>query len=208
MSDWIVEIQRLGELRGAGLLTEGEFAQQKALVLPSQQDLPEPPRTGYFPCDPHGAPDCSECFETFEWTWTCIEANCGSCALCLAVVAANARTLLTDGSDLRGADLAGMDFSHSYMQRLDLSGANLSGADLSHTKLFGANLAGADLSEANLVGADLTQANLAGANLTGADLSQAMLYGASLAEADLSGATIDQKIPSGVNLTGVIGYNP
>jgi hypothetical protein len=232
MSDWIVEIQQLGELRDAGLLNEEEFTEQKALVLPAQQDLPEPP-TGDFPCDPHEDPDCSECFETFEWTWACIERNCGSCGFCLAAASVRLNTLLTKGSaylnsvlrasnlagvDLRDADLFGFDLSGANLQgsdmrgvdmrQSDLSGANLQGANLQHTKLFRANLAGADLSEANLVGADLTQANLASANLAGADLSQARLYGASLAAADLSGAMIDKKIPNGVDLTSVIGYNP
>ena len=35
MDDWIAQIRELGELRDAGLLSEEEFAEQKALVLPS-----------------------------------------------------------------------------------------------------------------------------------------------------------------------------
>ena len=41
MNTWLTQIRELGELREAGLLTEEEFAQQKALVLPSATNAAE-----------------------------------------------------------------------------------------------------------------------------------------------------------------------
>jgi uncharacterized protein YjbI with pentapeptide repeats len=93
----------------------------------------------------------------------------------LAVAAA-----ITNGSDLRGANLSGADLNGA-----NLSGANLSGADLSGANLSGADLNGANLSGANLSGADLVEANLSEASLSGADL-----FGADLIEANLSGANL------------------
>ena len=41
MNTWVTQIRELGELREAGLLTEEEFAEQKALVLPSATNADE-----------------------------------------------------------------------------------------------------------------------------------------------------------------------
>lgn len=46
MSTWVTQIRELGELREAGLLTEEEFVEQKALVLPSKTSTPEGPSLG------------------------------------------------------------------------------------------------------------------------------------------------------------------
>ena len=46
MTDWIEQVRQLGELRDAGLLTEEEFAEQKALVLPSKTSTTDAPPAG------------------------------------------------------------------------------------------------------------------------------------------------------------------
>ena len=101
-----------------------------------------------------------------------------------------------DGSDFRGADLTGADFS-AYEPRpgqgtqttrsgSDLLGCDFSGARLAGVNFINANLTfsrfpGADLRGALLADADLTNVDFSGADLTGADLSGANLYGATLA---------------------------
>ena len=42
MDDWITQIRELGDLRDAGLLSEAEFSEQKALVLPSKTSASTP----------------------------------------------------------------------------------------------------------------------------------------------------------------------
>jgi Pentapeptide repeats (8 copies) len=68
-------------------------------------------------------------------------------------------------TDLRGAELAGRDFS-----RFCFAGANLDGAVLTGCDLSDATFTGATLRNAVLTDATLTRADLAGADLTGADL--------------------------------------
>ncbi|MEH1788401.1 MAG: pentapeptide repeat-containing protein [Nostoc sp.] len=99
---------------------------------------------------------------------------------------------LSEGRDLRNANLSDAN----------LSNANLSDADLRNANLFAADLSSADLSFANLNLANLSHADLSGANLSGtmlfvSDLSDANLSGADLMGANLSGANL-----SGVNLSG------
>ncbi|MEC8493798.1 MAG: pentapeptide repeat-containing protein [Planctomycetota bacterium] len=101
------------------------------------------------------------------------------------------RGLSTDGTiDLKGADLAGVDFSGLDLALADLRGARLAGADLSGASLARVRAAGADLTGAKLAGADLIDAQLGDACLGGADLSSARLQGARLDGAILSGATL------------------
>lgn len=71
------------------------------------------------------------------------------------------------------ADLFGVNFAYSNLQRASLRYANLQHADLQH-----ANLSYADLTGANLAGADLTGANLTGAHIDGAIFSNAVVCGA------------------------------
>jgi len=54
MNTWVTQIRELGELREAGLLTEEEFAEQKALVLPSKTSTPEGPPLGVTDEQPTG----------------------------------------------------------------------------------------------------------------------------------------------------------
>jgi hypothetical protein len=68
-------------------------------------------------------------------------------------------------TDLRGAELAGQDFS-----RFCFAGANLDGAVLTGCDLSDATFTGATLRNAVLTDATLARADLAGADLTGADL--------------------------------------
>lgn len=86
-------------------------------------------------------------------------------------------------TDLRGADLPGVQLAFA-----DLHGGNCSTAHLSK-----ANLSDIDLSGAHLIGTDLTGADLCGARLNGTDLSDANLKAADLSYADMTDAE-----PSGV----------
>ena len=54
MNTWVTQIRELGELREAGLLTEEEFVEQKALVLPSKTGTPEGPSLGVADEQPTG----------------------------------------------------------------------------------------------------------------------------------------------------------
>ncbi len=80
-------------------------------------------------------------------------------------------------TDLRMADLRGVNLYGANICRSDLSETNLNAANLYGANIHNANLSRADLSEANLFGADLR-----GADLTGADLSNVNVYGAKLDE--------------------------
>ena len=74
---------------------------------------------------------------------------------------------ISEGTDLRGANLSGADLSEA-----DLSGADLSETDLSVADLSWADLSGADLHGSNLSKTDLHGSNLSWAGLKGADLSR------------------------------------
>lgn len=100
-------------------------------------------------------------------------------------------------SDLRGADLSGLDLSQQVLVGLDLSKADLSGARLTHTRfdnavLTGASLTNADLRGASLKGVDLTNANVRGTLLDGVDLRDANLTGVNLDSALTTALTILQ----------------
>lgn len=78
--------------------------------------------------------------------------------------------------DLRGANLAAINFQTTRMWDVNLDGANLAKANFRDADMIGtmrdANLEGADLRDVNLSKADLQGANLEDANLTGAFLQQ------------------------------------
>lgn len=99
-------------------------------------------------------------------------------------------------SQLKGADLHGIDLSQA-----DLHGDELSAADLRGANLSCADLAQADLSLAKLNSANLTGATLDAANLTVVDLRDAQLQRASLKKADLCHANLEGANLSGTNLT-------
>ena len=101
-------------------------------------------------------------------------------------------TALSDGVDLRGADLRGAC----------LTGVDLRGADLSHADLRGADLTGVDLRGACLTDADLRRACLTDANLSDADVSYAELIGADLTGVDLSRADLSRADLTGADLRG------
>jgi pentapeptide repeat protein len=81
-------------------------------------------------------------------------------------------------TDLRGAELTGLDLSRFCFAGANLDGAMLTGCDLSDATFTGATLRNAVLTGATLTGADLT-----GADLTGADLDG--VRGLPIAEPDL-----------------------
>ncbi len=91
-------------------------------------------------------------------------------------------------ADLGGADLSGLNLSHSDLSGALLDEANLSGADLSHTWLDSASLAGANLKGAKLFRASLRNADLSAADLSNTELVNASLRGANLSETNLKGA--------------------
>jgi uncharacterized protein YjbI with pentapeptide repeats len=88
------------------------------------------------------------------------------------------RYVIEPGADLtcavlRGANLAGADFTGADLTCADLRKANLAGADFTRANLHNADLRGADLSCADLCGTNLRGADLRGTDLTGADLTRA-----------------------------------
>jgi hypothetical protein len=98
-------------------------------------------------------------------------------------------------TDLREANLSGVDLQGVSLLMADLSnahlrGANLSGAQLVDVNFTGARLRGADLSNAKLRFATLSGAHCYTVNLQNADLSYANLSGARLAKANLRGADL------------------
>jgi uncharacterized protein YjbI with pentapeptide repeats len=98
-------------------------------------------------------------------------------------------------SNLRDAELLGVNLEGTNLQEADLLGAalvgaNLQKANLTHARLEEANLLGARLHGANLRSASLAGADLKGANLAGANLSRAVLEGADLHKANLEGAEL------------------
>ncbi len=89
------------------------------------------------------------------------------------------------GKRMRGADLAGIDFTSSHVSDSGPFTSELLGVDLRNARLCGCNLSGADLASANLRGA-----NLRGSNLSAANLYTALLESADMQAADLSGANL------------------
>ncbi|MEI8396139.1 MAG: pentapeptide repeat-containing protein [Rhodospirillaceae bacterium] len=126
---------------------------------------------------------------------------------------------------LRGANLAGADFSECDLTGADLFGADLEGADLHDAILTGADFRGANLTRAimtncQLQGADfcfggqsgtdrarLTEAKLDRAILCQANFNGCDLSGAELVDADLSGADLSKAILIGAELSGATLIN-
>ena len=121
------------------------------------------------------------------------------------------RDAMRPKTDLRYADLRGLDAPNINLSEMRLDHSNLRRADLSHAKLNSARMAGTILEEAdlrfdaNLRGANLNFANLSRANMTWANLSHANLFmadmsGANLGEANLSGAHLGETNLSGAHM--------
>jgi uncharacterized protein YjbI with pentapeptide repeats len=126
------------------------------------------------------------------------------------------------GTDLRGANLRGMDLSWADLRNADLRGADLRetnlswanarGADLSRADMFQADMSGAELTGAKFFKATLSWADMPQANLTGADFGKAVLFQSDLSwaslcranfsDADLRGANFTDANLSGATLTG------
>jgi uncharacterized protein YjbI with pentapeptide repeats len=100
----------------------------------------------------------------------------------------NLRDADLSGIDLQGADLWKVNFREAQLWQAKLSGASLGRANLREASLWQADLEGAYLWKANLEGANLSEANLEQANLDGANLKGANLYQTNLINADLRNA--------------------
>lgn len=105
-------------------------------------------------------------------------------------------------ADLRGAELAQIDFRKADLRRANLSMATLFKANLSSADLFRAYLFGADLREADLRHSDLAGAKLNGAKLGDANLVRTRLRLADLGDSDLSKATLIEADLTEANLLG------
>ncbi len=92
----------------------------------------------------------------------------------------NLRAADLNGIELWGADLWKVNLREAQLWRAKLAGAFLGRANLSEASLWQADLEGAYLWKANLEGANLTEANLTEANLKGANLQQTNLLNADL----------------------------
>ncbi len=97
----------------------------------------------------------------------------------------NLRAADLNGIELWGADLWKVNLREAQLWQAKLVGAFLGRANLSDASLWQADLEGAYLWKANLEGANLTEANLEQANLEGANLKGANLHQANLIDADL-----------------------
>ncbi len=110
------------------------------------------------------------------------------------------RTIELRESNLRAADLNGIE-----LWGADLWKVNLREAQLWQAKLVGAFLGRANLSEASLWRADLEGAYLWKANLEGANLSEANLEQANLEGSNLKGANLQQTNLINADLRNVVG---
>ncbi|WP_447753465.1 DUF2169 family type VI secretion system accessory protein [Pseudomonas nicosulfuronedens] len=90
---------------------------------------------------------------------------------------------------LRGARLAGADFTFSQLRQVDLSDTDLRDSRLDHAELDGNLLIRCDLRNASLRNASLMNSLLQAATLLGADFSGCNLFRASLGEALLDDST-------------------
>jgi uncharacterized protein YjbI with pentapeptide repeats len=97
----------------------------------------------------------------------------------------NLRDADLNGIELWGADLWKVNFRQAQLWQAKLAGASLGRANLSEASLWKADLEGAYLWKANLEGANLTEANLEQANLEGSNLKGANLHQTNLINADL-----------------------
>lgn len=97
----------------------------------------------------------------------------------------NLRDADLNGIELWGADLWKVNLREAQLWQAKLGGASLGRANLSEASLWKADLEGAYLWKANLEGANLTEANLEQANLEGSNLKGANLHQTNLINADL-----------------------
>lgn len=97
----------------------------------------------------------------------------------------NLRAADLNGVELWGADLWKVNLREAQLWQAKLAGAFLGRANLSDASLWQADLEGAYLWKANLEGANLSEANLARADLEGSNFKGANLNLANLIEADL-----------------------
>lgn len=95
--------------------------------------------------------------------------------------------------NLERADLSGVNFRSSKLDRTNLYKANLLNGDFTRASLKRANLREANLSKAYLNHADIEGADLRGADLTYADLNDANLQGVNLCGANLTGAKLSEE---------------
>jgi uncharacterized protein YjbI with pentapeptide repeats len=100
----------------------------------------------------------------------------------------NLRDADLNGIELWGADLWKVNLREAQLWQAKLAGASLGRANLREASLWQADLEGAYLWKANLEGANLTEANLAQANLDGSNLKGANLQQTNLINADLRNA--------------------
>ena len=86
--------------------------------------------------------------------------------------------------DFRGVNLAGADFSHSFLTA-DFREAILTRINFSRCNVKTCDFRGADLRGAIFQGAALEGTEFAGAILEGAEFSEACMYGVSMKPGDL-----------------------
>jgi hypothetical protein len=115
------------------------------------------------------------------------------------------------GSDFRGSDLSGRNFSDADCTGADFTGANLTGAVFQRATCIQAKFTGARLVDADFSSAVLHLANFDDADLTGAQMMLAQLVVASaqranFTRADLGMASIVNSNLSGATLVGTKIY--
>lgn len=94
-------------------------------------------------------------------------------------------------ANLINADLSCVDLSYTNLRAANLMGINLSDSNLHNADLTCADLRYANLTDADLTDVDLTCANLEGTNLTDADLRNANLKYTNLRCTDLTSANLE-----------------
>jgi uncharacterized protein YjbI with pentapeptide repeats len=97
----------------------------------------------------------------------------------------NLRAADLNGVELWGADLWKVNLREAQLWQAKLVGAFLGRANLCDASLWKADLEGAYLWKANLAGANLSEANLTEANLEGSNLKGANLHQTNLVNTDL-----------------------
>ncbi len=123
------------------------------------------------------------------------------------IVVEEERPLISQGSNLSGANLSGIRLWNADLTGVNLSGANLTNADLRGTEFCNEKILKVSdlwdpslreilpeaewvaLFESSLYLACAIEADLTNANLTNANLSDVSLFGANLTNANLTGAT-------------------